>query len=123
MAINSVVFILADITRIDSYAYCSPFVVMGAAGIIMWCAQLKIKYSKVINFIAKSSFAVFLFHTNPNIGEPVFRSLMQHFYNSFNGMTCLAVIFVILVLIFVLAVALDQPRKWLWNKLICTFSL
>lgn len=118
----SYAFILLNCTRIDAYAYCSPFVVAGSAGIIMQCAKLKLNYSKIISFVAKSSFAVFLLHTNPHIGQPVFIPLMRSIYVRFSGLTYLGVTFAVLVAIFALAVLLDQPRKWLWNHLNILFG-
>lgn len=105
------------ITRIDAIGYANPLVVMGAMGLIMWTAQLRIQSSRLINFIAASSFAVYLLHTNPNICYAFFRPLMISLYEHFDGPVCLSVEFVVLLLIFALAVLLDQPRKWLWNCL------
>lgn len=104
-----------NISRFDVIGYANPIVVLGAAELIMWTAQLNIKPSKVINFVGASSFAVFLLHGNPNIGVPVYKSLMQYLYTAFSGFTCLVVMFVALVLIFTIAVLLDQPRKWIWS--------
>lgn len=103
------------VSRFDVIGYANPLVIIGAAGLIMWTAQLKIRQSSFINFIASSSFAVFLFHANPNIGEPVYIPFMNLLYGNFNGLVCLMVMFMVLVLIFILAILLDQPRKWLWK--------
>lgn len=107
-----------DIPRFDVIGYANPFVIMGAAGLIMWAAQLKIKQSKVINFVAASSFAVFLLHGNPNIGEPIYKPFMQMLFSNYNGVICLAVMFSALVMIFALAVLLDQPRKLIWRRFV-----
>ena len=95
---------------------------MGAMGLIMWTGQLRIQSSRLINFIASSSFAVYLLHQNPTICDITFRPLMKSIYEHFNGPVCLAVEFVVLVLIFALAVLLDQPRKCIWNCLWRTFE-
>lgn len=105
------------ITRIDAIGYANPLVVMGAMGLIMWTAQLRIQSSRLINFIAASSFAVFLLHVNPHFCDMIYRPLMISLYEGFDGVACLIVEFVVLVLIFALAVLLDQPRKLLWNYL------
>ena len=105
------------ITRIDAIGYANPLVVMGAMGLIMWTAQLRIQSSRLINFIAASSFAVFLLHVNPHFCDTIYRPLMISLYEGFDGVACLIVEFVVLVLIFALAVLLDQTRKWLWNCL------
>lgn len=111
------IMVQLDVTRINVIAYSNPLVVMGAAGLVMWIAQLKMQYSRWINFIAASSFAVYLFHTNFTIVESLYKPLMISLYERFDGLTCIMVMFAVLVLIFMLAVVLDQPRKWLWNKI------
>lgn len=105
------------VSRFDVIGYANLLVVMGAAGLIMWTAQLKIRQSSFINFIAASSFAVFLLHANPNIGEPMYKPFMNFLYGNFNGLACLMVMFMVLVSLFALAIVLDQPRKWLWRML------
>lgn len=99
--------------RLNPIAYVNPFVVTGAVGLIVWCAQLKIRQSVIINFIAKSSFAVYLLHCNPNI-VPLFKTCIHTVYLNFDGLTCIVVISAILALIFIISVLIDQPRKWLW---------
>lgn len=105
------------ITCFDVFGYSNPLVIIGAAGLIMWTAQLNIQQSRVINFIAASSFSVYLIHTNPNICDMKFKPFMLSVYEHFNGIVCLIAEFFVLALIFALAVILDQPRKWLWNFL------
>lgn len=105
------------ITRIDAIGYVNPLVIIGSSGLIMWASLLRIKQSRLINFIAASSFAVFLLHQNPNFCDMIYRPLMISLYEGFDGVACLIVEFVVLVLIFALAVLLDQPRKWLWSCL------
>lgn len=116
------IFIVFDIQQIHTTSYVDPLVVTGAAGLIIWIAQLSINTSRLINFIASSSFAVYLLHQNPTICDITFRPLMKSIYEHFNGPVCLAVEFVVLVLIFALAVLLDQPRKCIWNCLWRTFE-
>lgn len=111
------VLMIMDVQRIHTIGYVNPLVIIGAAGLIMWASLLRIKQSRLINFIAASSFAVFLLHMNPNFCDMIYRPLMISLYEGFDGVACLIVEFVVLVLIFVLAVLLDQPRKWLWSCL------
>lgn len=106
---------------IDIYSYVNPIVILGSLGLLLWFSNLKIRHSKVINWIAKSSFGVFLIHTNPNICEPIFKMLMIHVYENYNGIICLVATFLTLLAIFVLGILFDQPRKWLWNILSSNF--
>ena len=76
--------------------------------------------SKVINWIAASSFAVFLIHTNPNTLWH-FKNFFIDLYKSTGCFEYWLYTFVILMLIFVTAVVIDQIRiiawKYLWQKI------
>lgn len=100
---------------LDPISYASPFVVGGALGLLLFTAKMKIGYSKVINWIGASSFAVFLLHGAPTIGEPIYKPLMQYLFNDNNELKCLLLMGVALLGIYFMAILLDQPRKWLWN--------
>lgn len=99
------------------YSYINPLVILGALGLLMFFSRLNIPTNKVINWTAKSAFAVFLLHTNPGIGRPIFVPFMQYIYESYSGPLCLLAEFVALSGIFILAIILDQPRKYLWGKI------
>lgn len=111
------VFMKMNVQFINTTGYVNPLVVIGAAGMVMWASQLRIRQSRLINSVALSSFAVFLLHMNPNISDSLFKPFMISLYERFDGVMCLIVEFLVLVLIFALAVLLDQPRKLLWNCL------
>lgn len=104
------------------YRYINPLVIIGAAAMLMCFTRIKVKYSPVINWVAASSFAAYLLHQAPTIGRPVYQPLMQWLYTSFSGVECLGVMFGVIVAIFLLAVVLDQPRRWLWTHIARFFS-
>lgn len=98
-------------------AYINPFVIIGSVGLLLVFANLKIEHNKTINWIAKSSFAVFLVHTNPNIGVPVFKVICNNIFGSYDGIVCLMVMFGFLVALFMGSIILDQPRIWIWKRI------
>lgn len=102
---------------IDTYSYINPLTIVASLSLFLWFSRVSIKPNKVINWIAKSSFAVFLLHSNPNVGVPVFKEIINNIYNCYSGFECLGMIFAFLVIVFVLALILDQPRKLLWSFL------
>ncbi len=106
---------------IDAYSYVNPLVIIASLGLLVWFSNLNIGHNKVINWIAKSSFGVFLIHSNPNIGEPIFKVLMVNIYESYNGIICFAVFFLALSGVYALGTLFDQPRKWLWNIVLSRF--
>lgn len=103
------------------YSYANPLVIIESLALFLLFTRFEFK-SKVVNFIAASTFAVFLLHTNPNIGKPYFVPLINRVYQMYDGIACLSVLFAILVAIFILAIAIDQIRIWLgsciWTRII-----
>jgi len=99
------------------FYYINPLVILGAVGLMTIFASLKVPHSKMINWIAASSFAVFLIHCNPNLGTPYFKPFIQHLYNRYDGIMCPAVIGAVLIFIFLLSIIMDQPRKWIWKAI------
>lgn len=99
------------------YANINPLVIIGACGLLLWFANLRIKNSQLINWFGASSFAVYLLHANPFCGVSYFQPLIRHLYSLWSGIPCLSIIGMTLIAIFLIAVILDQPRKWLWSKI------
>lgn len=102
---------------IPVFSYVNPMVIGGALGLLLFFNKLKINTNKIINFIAKSVFAVFLIHTFPLLLVPVYQKYILMIYNSYYGIGCLLYLCLFLVLIYVIAIILDQPRKILWHKI------
>ena len=100
------------------FDYINPLVVLSAVGLLLWFSTLRIDYVKIINWIAKSSFAVFLLHCNPNIGSSFYKCICIYIYENYNGFTCIMIFLIVLLIIFLIAVVLDQPHIWIWNRII-----
>ncbi len=96
------------------YPYVNPLVIISALCLLLLFNGLHIK-SKFVNWCAASSFAIYLFHTNPNLCSPYFRQTIVKLYNGFEGLECLLMIFLYLVAVSVTAILIDQIRKVLWN--------
>lgn len=63
-AVTYYIFAKREIS-LQVFNYINPFVVIGSAALLILFSSVKIKHSKIINFISASSFAVYLLHTNP----------------------------------------------------------
>lgn len=103
--------------RLGVYSYINPLVIAGSAFLFLCFANLKIKNSKIINWIAKSAFAVFLLHTQTYFFEKIFKVTSRDIFASYDGFNCLVIMTVFLLAIFICAIIIDQPRRWIWNKL------
>lgn len=117
MLINSGAQLLSYKVPIPVMTYDNPLIVLGALGMFLYFNGLNIKYSSFINFVAKSSFAVFLLHTNPNIGEPIYQPLCKSIFESYIGVECLVAFLLTLTGIYISAILLDIPRRYIWKWL------
>ena len=109
--------------NLDNYiglydSYCNPLTVMAAASLVCWASTWRLGANKIINFVAASAFAVYLFHMSPAFVHNVFNPVITDIYNATSGLLTPLCIFIFLVLLFAIAVLLDQPRKWLWRHLL-----
>ena len=102
------------------YDYSSPFVVLAPIFLLLFFSKISFT-SKFTNWIGISSFAVFLLHANVNILRPFFGEHIRFIYNSFNGVIVLLVVFVYLVIVFLLAVLIDQIRIFFWRRISVLF--
>lgn len=102
----------------DVYAYANPLVIIGALGLLGFFWKLKISPNRIINWVAGSAFAVLLLHLNPYIGDPIFKVKALEIYENFSGVSYIGMILIFLIFVFVLAIILDQPRKWIWNLIV-----
>lgn len=98
------------------FRYDSPVVILASLSLLIYFSKLHF-HSKIINWIGASSFAVFLLHTNPNLCEQYFIPMIQRIYSSNDGIVCVLFIGAFLLVIYVLAILLDQVRKILWYRL------
>lgn len=104
---------------ITMMAYTNPLVIFISLYTLILFSKFNIQ-NKTINWIAASSFAVFLLHTNYNVCKPYFKEHIRGIFESFNGVQCILLILVYLISIYVIAIVFDQPRKWFFNKYLKT---
>lgn len=102
---------------VNVMTYSNPLVIVLSIYVLLLFSKITIQ-SRVINWIAASSFAVFLLHTNYSFCRPYFCAHVNQLFDSYNGLSCLILIFLYLAVIFIAAIALDQPRKWCFDRII-----
>lgn len=99
------------------YAYSNPLVILASLYLLLYFSKWNIGYKPLINTVAVSTFAVYLFHLDPNIVVPYFIPIIKDLAMHFNGLTFLCLVFLVLVVIYMISIALDRIRIFLWNKL------
>ena len=119
--INTILFMTGTYLGYDCFiyvfSYVNPFVIIGSVGLIIFASKLQISQNPHINFIAKSSFAVYLLHASPSVFSTIYKPIVCALYNDINVVLANMRIVLFIVLIFIIAVVLDQPRKLIWIRI------
>lgn len=95
-------------------SYVNPFTVLTSLYLLLGFVKMQFN-SRLINWIAASSFAVYLLHCNIFFYEKYFKEPIISLYTTYNGFVCLLMIFVFLLFVFVLSVIMDQMRILCWT--------
>lgn len=96
------------------YAYSNPLIIVSAASLFLFFENVTIKPSKLISYLAASSFTVYLFHDQPNI-RFYFDSAARNIYESTSGYTTILSIGLFLCAVYLIAVLVDQLRIYSWK--------
>ena len=94
-------------------SYTNPFTVMASLFLLLGFAKLKI-HSRLINWIAASCFAVFLLHEN-SYASGLFTEYVLEVYHRYDSVACIIMMFLALLLVFCLAIIVDQVRILCWR--------
>ena len=103
-----------DFGRSLLWSYDSPLVLASSTCLFLFFSNLKVKYNKWINFLGASTLAVLLFHILPGSNYSEFHKLI---YNSMSGIQVIGFSAIVVVAYFIAAVLIDQPRKFIFNRL------
>lgn len=101
-------------TEILMFTYINPLVIIESVALLLFFSKLKFT-SRFINWVAASSFAVYLVHANPNILNSLFKDSILYYYSNYTGIQTILYVFVFLIIVFTVAVLLDQVRKKLYE--------
>lgn len=120
------VYILASIANVLLYpfipaaklfAYNSPIVLIQS--IALFYAFISPNFTnRAINFIAKSAFAVYLIHKNPFVFGGVLKPLAKQAWQQYDVFGYTLWMIVAVIAVFVISVAADTLRRYLWQKII-----
>ena len=97
----------------ELWGYDSPFVVLASLSLFLFFSKLKIK-STAINWVAKSCFAVYLFHTS-NYIFPDFKAHLSQYYENHIYWNYLLYSIVFSIVVFFISIMLDKVRLLMWN--------
>ena len=112
-------FALKDTVSIYNltYSYSNPLVILGALYILLLFLKMKIPYSKTINWLGASSFAVYLFHGETTVRNQFFCPQIQSIYENYSGIGCIGSVFLYLCVVYIISVFIDQLRLLSWDMI------
>ena len=96
-------------------SYINPLVIIETVLIFLFFSKINFT-SKLINFIAASSYSVYLLHIHGSVFESIFGQGVTLIFDTYSGILCLLIMLSFCTVFFVLAIIIDQPRKFIWNK-------
>lgn len=99
------------------YAYTSPLVIVAAVYFLLLFSKIELGYSKIINWIAISCFAIYLVHSNTWLGDTYYDSTIRHLFATFRGAAFFVRAALFVVVVFVGSILLDKIRILLWKFL------
>lgn len=103
-----------DIAEVKLLSYLSPSVILSALYLLLFFSKIKLQ-SRFVNWMAASSFAVFLLHTNPNIFLQYYKPFAIRLFTEHSGLEYLLLAALFVAGVYVAALLLDQLRKACWK--------
>ena len=102
------------------YGYLNPFIIIESIFLFLFFRKLNIPQSKIVNYMAGSAFAVYLFHYNPSI-IGMYTQICRYIQDNFR--ISLFYILLFLGVVFIIAVIIDKVRIWSFNRIWKIFNI
>jgi hypothetical protein len=104
------------------FTYTNPLVIIQSLALLLTFTKIKVFHNRMINWIASSCFAVYLFHANDFVLRAYYAKFINYLFLQYPyalfGLFTLIFIFVV----FCISVLLDKIRIYFWFKIISFFS-
>lgn len=98
--------------------YNSPMVIIASLSIFLFFTKLHIKKNKIINYIAASCFAAYLFQMNHFFAHEIFITSIKRGFINNNFFIFIIETALFLITIFIASIILDKIRLWIWEWII-----
>lgn len=108
--------ILVDIV----WQFSSPLIILASACLLLLFSKISISYNKTINWIAASSFAVFLVHCFPPFYKHVFSYVINQIATSFSYPIALTLLLLFVLALYAGCILIDQLRLYIYKKISLT---
>ena len=97
------------------FLYSSPFVILSSVFFFLFFTKLYF-YSKIVNWVAASCFAVYLVHNSPYIFYPYYIDVIKHWFDTETTSRFLLNTIGLIFVFFVFSVLFDKVRIWVWSN-------
>lgn len=98
-----------------SIVYTNPLNISLALSLVLLTVRAKPHYNRFVNYIAASTFAVYLCHMCNQWSSTFYVDTAQSIFSDFSGAEYLLVISLFMVSVFLFSILIDIPRRWIWN--------
>ena len=100
------------------YAYSSPLVIIASLYFLLFFTKISFHHA-VVNWIASSVFAVYLFHADPVILYPYYLKPIGLWYAEESLFPFLFHVVLLMTVVFIVSILLDKIRLLLWEWSLC----
>lgn len=104
------------------YAYSSPLVILESLYFFLFFTKIKF-HSKIVNWVAISSFAIYLFHCDVHFLVPVYSKIINNWYQIYPTMSFISLVALWIICIFTVSILFDKVRIMIWNQIIKSFNI
>lgn len=99
-----------------AFAYNSPFVLLSTVSFFMIFICFDFQ-SKTVNYIAKSAFAVYLFHKAPLVWGNIIKPTVKNMWDDMSLFEFSLAALAFMIIIYIVAMVVDAVRRWLTARL------
>lgn len=105
-----------------SLHYTNPFNILAALSLLLIAVRAKPRVSAIINYIAASTFAVYLCHMCNTWTATLYKQISIDLYDQYSGLLYLLNIGLFITTVFIVSILIDQPRKIIWKSILNGFQ-
>jgi len=99
------------------FLYSSPLVIIASMYIFLFFTKIQF-YNCVVNWIASSSFAVYLLHCSPHVFQPIYLDTISHWHETESVYLFISFTIGFIIVIFSFSIMLDKFRLKIWDIIV-----
>ena len=114
-----IVTFLFSFTKFENKAWGYVFIsnILGAVMLFLFYKNISIENNKIINYISKFTFPIFLIHSDFSIRNIIYQRILKCNYFYYSNLFVLH-LFLSIIIIFTLSMLIDIPRKKIFSLII-----